>query len=154
MEESLWSAHVTVRGGSTVLADDFSGTLSQWTTVLGSGFSIVGGELASSAGGGDNVALNASTSLFTDGIIGADVTNLYGGAADANIVFRYQNTSNYYLVQAYNTQVMVFKKKNGSRYSVSNYDGPTQYLGGSTVIADTALVEFRSSGLRDKNYLC
>jgi RHS repeat-associated protein len=130
LKDHLGSVRATVRVDSTVLADDFSGTLSQWTTVLGSGFSIVNGQLSDSAGGPDNVAINASPALFADGILGADVTNLSAGAADANIVFRYQNPSNYYMVQAYNTQVMIFKKVAGTYYNVSNYVASSQFLGG------------------------
>jgi RHS repeat-associated protein len=129
LKDHLGSVRVTVRGDSTVLADDFSGTLSQWTTVLGSGFTIVGGELSNSSAN-DNVAVNASSTLFADGIVGADVTNLTGYAADANIVFRYQNPSNYYMVQAFNYQVMAFKKKNGQYNNVCNYTGSTAFLGG------------------------
>src|SRR6266571_2871258 len=39
LKDHLGSIRATVRGGLTLLHDEFSGTLSQWVTTLGSGYS-------------------------------------------------------------------------------------------------------------------
>ena len=55
--------------------------------------------------------ISACSTLFAEGVNGADATNLYRPRGDANIVLRCQNTSNHFMAEAYNYQVMVFKKK-------------------------------------------
>ena len=141
LKDHLGTNRMTVRGDSTVLADDFSGTLSQWTTAMGSGFSIQSGELVNSSGG-DNVLINASGATFGDGMIGADVKTLSGDGTDANLVVRYQDSNNFYLVQVYGGQVIVFKRVSGTYYNEASVAISPHFTGGfyrlqATVIGGT-----------------
>ena len=147
LKDHLGTNRMTVRGDSIVLADDFSGTLSQWTTAMGSGYCILNGELVDSSAG-DNVLINASAATFGDGMIGADVKTLTGDYTDANLVVRYQDANNFYLVQVYGGQIIIFKRITGTYYNQASVGISPDFMGGfyrlqATVVGGTFTVYWK-----------
>jgi RHS repeat-associated protein len=147
LKDHLGTNRMTVQGDYITLADDFSGTLSQWTTVLGNGFSIQSGELVGSGAGSDNVMINSSAATFGDGVVSSDVKDFADGN-DANIVIRYQDPNNYYMVQAYASQIIIFKKYAGTYYAQASVYVSPDFNGGffhlqATVIGGTFTVYWK-----------
>ena len=79
---------------------------------------------------GDNVLINASSATFGDGIIGADVKTLSGDYKDANLVVRYQDANNFYLVQVYGGQIIIFKRVSGTYYAQASVGISPDFTGG------------------------
>jgi hypothetical protein len=90
--------------------------LSQWTTVLGSGFAIENGFLSASSGGSDNVMVNSSSMVIGDGVVTCDVSTPLSlpSVADVSLVVRYVDTNNFYLVYPCNNRLKIWKKLAGS----------------------------------------
>lgn len=130
LKDHLGSIRMTVNGGTIVVADDFSGDLSKWTTVLGGGFFISGGQLMNSSPGADNVAVNSSSGVLADGTIDVDVTNLSSGYCDASIVVRYQDPANYYLVHPYGSTISIYRRLAGTYSLLATAGIPGVFIGG------------------------
>ncbi len=98
-----------------MIVENFSSDLSQWTTVLGSGFAIENGWLSASSGGADNVMVNSSSTTIGDGVITCDVSSPLPPPSytDSSLVVRYVNTSNYYLIYPYSNRLKIYKKLSG-----------------------------------------
>ncbi len=109
VKDHLGSIRMTVQGGRTMLQDDFSNSLSNWSTVKGSGFFVDDGMLANS-NDNENLLVNSSSATFDDGIITLDVSNVEDSYADASVIFRYQNNDSYYMVHPYNNYINIEKR--------------------------------------------
>ena len=129
LKDHLGTNRMTVRGDSIVLADDFSGDLSKWTTVLGGGFSIQSGALVGVGGASDNVMINSSSAVFGDGVVSADVRDT-ADYQDANLVVRYQDPNNYYLIQAYGSTIVIYKKSAGIYHADTTVGVSPDFIGG------------------------
>ena len=116
LKDHLGSIKMTVTGEQSFLTDNFSSTLSQWTTVQGSGFSISSGALGNSSSG-DNYLINSSLATIGDGYITVNVKNVTSPNADPSIIVRYQDNNNFYMVSPYNNYVQIYERINGTYYS-------------------------------------
>jgi hypothetical protein len=56
--------------------------------------------------------VNSSAATFGDGVTSADVKD-FADYQDANLVVRYQDSTNYYLIQAYASTIVIYKKVAG-----------------------------------------
>jgi RHS repeat-associated protein len=123
LKDHLGTIRMTVQAGETMLQDDFSSGLGQWTTVFGSGFSIINGELADSSAG-DNFMVNSSSKVLTDGIIAVDV-KCVNGTGDMSMIVRYQDNSNFYLVQPLGNTLTIYERLGGTWLSRASGTLPT-----------------------------
>jgi len=94
------------------------------------------------------VLINASGATFGDGMIGADVKTLSGAGTDANLVVRYQDASNFYLVQVYGWQIIIFKRVAGTYYAQASVAISPPFTGGfyrlqATVVGGTFTVYWK-----------
>ncbi len=117
LKDHLGSIRATVKGGDVQVADDFSGTLSKWTTVLGTGFSIISGELANSSSGADNLLVNSSSATLGDGILSVDVKCVTSNQNDPSVLVRYQDINNYYMVHPRINAITIYERLSGTYYS-------------------------------------
>ena len=91
--------------------------------------------------------INSLPATFGDGVVSADVKN-YADWNDADLVVRYQDASNYYLVQAYGAQIIIFKKVAGTYYAKASAGITPDFNGGffhlqATVIGGTFTVSWK-----------
>jgi RHS repeat-associated protein len=106
---------MTVNGGQRLFSDIFTSGISQWTTVQGTGFYAYGGQLINdNTTSGDKILVSNSTITNSDFIINVNVKNVTSASDNASIIFRYQNTSNYYMVVPTNNTLSIYKCYNGT----------------------------------------
>jgi RHS repeat-associated protein len=114
LKDHLGTVRMTV--SPTMIVENFGSDLSQWTTVLGSGFAIESGWLSASSAGSDNVMVNSSSTTISDGVVCCDVSNPMPlpSFPDVSIVVRYVDTNNFYLVYPCNNRLKIWKKLSGT----------------------------------------
>jgi RHS repeat-associated protein len=120
LKDHLGSIRTTLKGWESVVTDDFSGTLSQWSTVQGSGFAISSGTVTCSYPSQSILVSNTGKSLL-NGSYTADVKSSSSGPVDMGLVFRYQNTSNYYWLSITGSSMILKKRSGGSNSTLATY---------------------------------
>jgi RHS repeat-associated protein len=112
LKDHLGSIRSTLKGGESVITDDFSGTLSQWSTVRGSGFAISGGALGTTTFS-ECILVSSTGKSIGDGSFTADVKTASSSPVGMGLVFRYQSTSSFYWVSITSSSVAVKKRVGG-----------------------------------------
>ncbi len=132
LKDHLGTVRVTL--SPSMVVENFGGDLSQWTTVLGSGFAIESGWLSASSAGGDNVMVNSSATTIADGVVACDVSTPLPlpSVADVSIVVRYVDTNNFYLVYPCGNRLKIFKKLSGTYALKVDVALPDGYMAQST----------------------
>jgi len=116
LKDHLGSVRVTVKDAQIILTDNFGGSLSQWTTTQGAGFSIINGELANSSSG-ENYLVNSNSSALANGFVRVDVKVVSSEHyADPSVIVRYQDVNNFYMVHPYNNYIAIYEKIGGAFY--------------------------------------
>lgn len=116
LSDHLGTIRVTVRGGETMLVEDFETeqwlgtpwTLPQWTHAYGSGFRLYQGRLTHESTS-PSLLVNQSAKELTDGIVGVDV-QLNDTSATGVLVVRHKD-SYYYGVEVHSDRINILKRR-------------------------------------------
>jgi hypothetical protein len=140
LKDHLGSIRTTLKGWESVVTDDFSGTLSQWSTAQGTGFAISSGTVTCSYPSQSILVSNTGKSL-ANGSYTADVKSSSSGPVDMGLVFRYQNTSNYYWLSVTSSSMILKKRSGGSNSTLATYG-----LGATSGVFNRFRLDLTTSG--------